>query len=261
MKFNTCKTVVLPVLMLSFSLVTGFSQQTDSTRQITTFSGTVGLTTNGFSIIPTFSLSSPAIIMNYFVRKKRFSFDPDIRLVPDASKGGMLFWFRYNLVEKKKFTLRTGVHPAFSFVRRTVIDNGTETEITELLRFMAGEIVPNFQITPNWSAGAVFLHGSGLQNHGPQRTDVLFLNTSLSNIRLGNKLRLTLVPVVYFLNTDGYTGSYFSATGIVSHLKLPWSLQSTINQTFVSDIPGNLDFMWNVTLNYNFSRGFARVNQ
>lgn len=244
---------ILSSLALSLIFQKSIAQSADSTKNITTFSGSVGITNNGFSIIPTFSLNSPAVNMNFYVRKKKFSFDPDIRLVPDGSKGGFIFWLRYYAIEKKKFSLRVGVHPAFSLVRRTVSDNGANTEITEMLRFAAGEIVPNYQITPNWSIGAVFLHGSGLQKHGPQETNVLFLNTSLANIKLGKELRFQLIPMVYFLNTDGFTGNYFSTTGILSHKKLPFTLQSTINQTFKSNILGNQDFMWNVLLAYNFS--------
>ena len=197
--------------------------------------------------------------MNYYVSKNRFSFDPDIRLTPTISKGGLIFWFRYRVVDKGRFSLRLGVHPAFSLIRKTVTDNGEEREITEALRFLAGEIVPTYKITPNWSVGAVYLHGSGLQAHGPQNTDVLFLNTSISNIRLVKDFRLAVVPMVFFLSTDGYTGSYFSGTAAISHTRLPFAIQSTINQTFRSDIPGNQIFMWNVTLNYSFSREFVRV--
>ncbi|MEI7583592.1 hypothetical protein [Runella sp.] len=104
---------------------------------------------------------------------------PDIRLVPDASKGGLIFWFRYRLIEQKKFSLRIGSHPAFTLIRRNLTENGKTTEITELLRFLAFEVVPNYKITPNWSIGAVYLHGSGLQKNGPQNTDVFFLNNSI----------------------------------------------------------------------------------
>lgn len=249
-----------PVLLIYiFTIQIGFGQQPDSTNNNTTFSGSVGITNNGFSIIPTFSLNSPAVNMNFYLRKNKFSFDPDIRLVPDASKGGFLFWIRYYAIEKKKFTLRVGVHPAFSFVKKTVLDNGASTEITEMLRFAAGEIVPNYQITPNWSIGAMFLHGSGLQKHGPQNTNVLFLNTNISNIKLSEQLKFQFIPMVYFLNTDGFTGNYISTTGILSHRKSPFSLQSTINQTLKSDIPGNQDFMWNVMLAYSFRKIYRQV--
>lgn len=250
---------ILLAFFFAFVSQTSFGQSADSTQTISTFSGSVGITNNGFSIVPTFSLNSPAAIMNLYWRKKRFSFDPDIRLVPDASKGGLIFWFRYRLIEQKKFSLRVGVHPALTLVKRTITENGTNSEITEMLRFAAAEVVPNYQITPNWSVGAVFLHGSGLQKHGPQNTNVLFLNTSISNIKVGGDFRFQIIPMVYFLNTDGYKGNYFSATGILSHNKSPFSLQSTINQTFSSNVPGNQDFMWNAMVVYNFSRNFKNV--
>ena len=236
------------------------AQTTDSTKNITTFSGSIGITNNGFSIVPTFSLNSPATNMLFSWRKNKFSFDPDIRLVPDLSKGGLLFWFRYRFVETPKFTLRAGVHPAFSLIRKTITDNGTSREISEMLRFVAYEIVPNYRITPHWSVGAMYLHGRGLQKYGPQSTHVLFLNTSISNIKLGGDFRFQMIPTVFFLKVDQGTGSYFSGTGILSKNNFPFTLQSTINQTFTSDIAGNQDFMWNVLLAYNFSKSFRNVS-
>lgn len=125
-----------------------------------------------------------------------------------------------------------------------------------MLRFLAYEIMPNYQITSNWSVSAVYLQGNALQLHGPQETKVLFLNTSISNIKLGGDLRFQLVPSFYFLNTDGYTGKYLSLTGILSKKESHFTIQSTINQTFTSTIPDNKQFMWNVMLSYNFSKNF-----
>ncbi|MBA4851430.1 hypothetical protein [Emticicia sp. BO119] len=244
---------------LVLSLHCMYAQQPDTTQSVANFSGSVGLTNNGFSIIPTFSLNSPAVIMNLSWRKKRFSFDPDIRLVPDASKGGMLFWLRYRIIEQQKFSVRLGVHPAFNLLRTEINDNGSTTKITELLRFGAGEVAPSYQISPNWSVGAIYLYGKALQKRGPQNTHVLFFNTSVSNIKLGGQMRFQLIPMVYLLYTDAYKGSYFTATGILSRKNFPFTLQSTINQTFKSDIPGNKNFIWNVQLSYNFSKNFKKV--
>ena len=152
------------------------------------------------------------------------------------------------------------VNPAFSFVRKTIDDNGKPLEITEMLRFAAGEVVPAYEITPNWRVEATYFHGSALQKYGPRYADVLFLNTSISNIKLSKHLRFQLVPMVYFLNTDGYRGNYILVTGILSRKNFPFSIQSAINQTLSSDIPGNKDFMWMVMLNYNFSKNFKRVS-
>jgi hypothetical protein len=179
--------------------------------------------------------------------------------VPDGSKGGLLFWLRYRLIEKNKFSLRVGIHPAFSFVRRTADYNGVNTEITEMLRFVAWEFAPNYQITPNWGVGAMYLNGNGLQKHGPQTTHVLFLSTNIGNIKVGGDFRLRLVPMVFFLNLDKTTGSYFTGTAILSKKNLPFSLQGTINQTFRSNIAGNQDFMWNVGLTYSFSKMYMKL--
>lgn len=236
-----------------------FSQTADSTQNMTIFSGSVGITNNGFSIIPSFSLNSPAVIANLAWRKKRFSFEPDIRLTPNANKGGMLWWLRYRLVDKQKFTFRVGAHPAFTLIRRPVTENGTTKDITELLRFAAFELVPSYQISKNFGVSAMYLQGHGLQKHGPQLTNVLFLNTAITNMGLGKNLVFNLFPSVFFLKTDGHRGDYLTVTGVLAHKKLPFSLQSTINQTFKSDVPDNQIFMYNVSLNYNFSKTYKKI--
>lgn len=247
-------------LIFVFTFQAALAQSVDSTKNITNFSGSVGITNNGFSIIPTFSLNNPAAIINLAWRKKRFSFEPDIRLVPDATKGGMLWWLRYRLIDHKKFTFRVGAHPAFSLIRRTETTNGVNKEITEMLRFAAFELVPNYQINKKLGIGAMYLQGHGLQKDGPQLTKVLFLNTSITDIGLNKNLRFNLFPSVFFLNTDGYRGDYLTVTGVLAHKKLPFSLNSTINQTLKSDVPNNQNFMWNVGVTYSFSKSYKKMN-
>ena len=253
------KLSVLFVLLFFYS-TTSFAQSTDSTQAPMVFSGSVGFTNNGFSIIPTFSLDNPAFVANLSFRKKKLSFEPDIRLVPNAEKGGLIWWVRYRLVDNKKFGFRVGAHPAFTLIRRTDIEDGKTKEITEMLRFLAFEAVPSYQFNKNFGVSAMYLQGNGLQNHGPLLTRVLFLNTNITNIGLGENLYFNLFPSIYFLYTDGYRGDCLTATGVLAHKKLPFSLQCTINQTFKSDIPDNQNFMWNVTLNYNFNKIFKKLN-
>jgi hypothetical protein len=252
---------------LSFSLIifcfivnisTLLGQDIDSTKSKVNFSGNIGFTSNGFSIIPTFSLNSPATIMNFSFRKKRLSFEPDIRLVPKLNKGGFLFWLRYRLIEKKKFTFRMGAHPAFSLIRRTIISNNADQEITEMLRFAAWEAVPSYQFTPHFGMSALFLQGHGLQNHGPQMTNALFLNMAFSDLNVGSKVLVSFFPSIYYLHLDHKSGKYVSAMLKIGHKKSPFSIQSNINQTITSSIPGNKEFIWNVGLNYGFNMAFNK---
>ncbi len=262
--FNDLSMKYLNVALFSliFSLVSQIAtaQTVDSTKNVTNFSGSVGITNNGFSIIPSFSLNSPAVITNLSWRKKRLSFEPDIRLVPNASKGGILLWLRYKVVDSKKFGLRVGVHPAFNLIRREDTEPGVTKEITEMLRFGAFEIVPSYQFSKRFGVSAVYLQGHAFQKWGPQFTNVLFLNTAFTDLGLSKNVRLSLFPSVFFLHTDGYRGDYFTLTTVLAHKKSPFSLSSTINQTFKADLPGNKAFMWNVGVSYNFSKNLKKLN-
>ena len=253
-KINRCVIALLLLMAGHYS----FAQLPDSTQKEMTFSGSIGITNNAFSIIPLFSLNSPSAIFLLSWRKNRFSIEPDIRLSLDGRKGNMLFWFRYRLIDKGKFSLRVGTHPAYNFALREITENGVTSEITQARRFIASEVVPNYQIKPNWSVGMYYLQGNGLQKDGPRISHFVTLNTSISNIKLSGNVRFQVIPAIYYLYVDGDAGQYFTATGILSHKKVPITLQSTINQTFTSTIPGNKDFLWNVTLTYDFSQNFVK---
>jgi len=250
---------VLSFLFIVLSQITS-AQTADSTKNVTNFSGSVGITNNGFSIIPSFSLNSPAFITSLSWRKKRLSFEPDIRIVPNVSKGGVLLWLRYKVVDNQRFGLRVGVHPAFNLIRREDTEIGVTKEITEMLRFGAFEIVPSYQISNKIGVSAVYLQGHAFQKWGPQFTNVLFLNIAFTDLGLSKHIRLNFFPSLFFLQTDGYRGDYFTLTTVLVHKKLPFSLSSTINQTFRADLPDNKNFMWNIGVNYNFSKNVRKVH-
>ena len=258
------KHVILLITMTIF-VIHGVAQKQDTLQQqtavpdTTTFSGSLGLTNNGFSIVPSFSLNSPAFLAQLAWRKNKFGFEPDIRLTPNARRGSMIFWLRYYPIQKNKFSLRMGIHPSFLLQTREIMDNGTPIEITQTRRFIAWEMVPNFQFNKYWGVGMYYLQGNGLQKDGPQRTHFVNLLMNFSNINIGGDFRLKLVPAVYYLNLDGYEGTYFTATVNVSHKKLPFALQSIVNQTFTSNLPGNVDFLWNISIHYNFSKKLVEV--
>lgn len=226
----------------------------DSVKKQTIFSGSVGVTNNGFSIIPTFSFNAPGILTQLSWRWNRFSIDPDIRVTPSGQKGSILLWFRYHFVQHKRFSLRAGAHPAVNWMPTQVVENGESTELIRMRRFLAWELSPSYRITGNWSAGVYYLQGNGLQPSGPQTTHFVNLNTTISNVKLGRDLRFAITPAFYYLNIDGYDGTYFTATAAISHRKYPFALSSIINKTFRSNIPGNRDFMWNVGFSYRFQR-------
>jgi hypothetical protein len=244
----------IAVLSCALSL-SGYAQQIDTSKPVTYFSANFSLTTNGFSIIPTFSLNSPAVLAQLSWRRRRFSIDPDIRMTPNLKKGSMVLWFRYYPVQEKRFSLRVGAHPALNFQLRKITDSsGYTSEITQMRRFLAWELAPSYRISKNWSVGLYYLQGNGLQKDGPQTSHFINLSTGITNIGMGPWLRFAVFPAVYYLKLDSNEGFYFTGTADLSHIRWPFSLSSSINQTFSSNIPGNKIFMWNVSLNYRFSK-------
>lgn len=151
-----------------------------------------------------------------------------------------------------------GIHPSFLFQTREIMDNGSPLEITQMRRFIAWELAPNYQINKHWGVGLYYLQGNALQKDGPQTTHFINLYTSIANLNIGGQFRLKLIPAVFYLNLDGYSGTYFTGTVNVSHAKLPFAIQGMINQTFSSNLPGNIDFLWNISIHYNFHKKFVR---
>lgn len=222
------------------------------------FSGSLAFSSNGFSIVPTFSLNSQAAMIWLSWKKDKFSIDPDIRLTPNAKKGSMIFWFRYHAVRTNKYSLRIGAHPALNFQIREIHEGGTTTSISQMRRFLAWEVAQNLNLGKNWQTGIYYLQANGLQNDGAKTSHYMALNLAVSSIKLGPKLRLSVAPSIYYLYLDKAHGEYFSGVVALSHTAWPFSIQHAFNKTISSSIPGNKDYIWNVSVHYNFRISFRK---
>ncbi|NDA61908.1 MAG: hypothetical protein EBX50_07690 [Chitinophagia bacterium] len=231
------------------------AQQTTSVvRQPMVFSGSLGITNNGFSIIPSFSFNDPASVILLSWKKKQWSVDPEFRVTPTGKKGSILLWFRYHAIDSKRFTFRVGAHPAVNWFPATISENGTPEELLRLRRFFAWELAPTFHFSKNWSTTLYYLQGNGLQGNGPQTTHFVNLNSTISNIPLTKTLRFTIMPAIYYLYVDRNDGIFFTASASIGSTNSSFILQSTINQKIQSIIPDTKNFMWNVGVAYTFKR-------
>ncbi len=227
-------------------------------REPLVFSGSLAMSSNGFSIVPTFSLNSPAAMIWLSWKKDKFSIDPDIRLTPNAKKGSMIFWFRYHAVKTNRYSLRIGGHPAMNFQIREIQEGSATTSISQMRRFLAWEVAQNLNLGKNWQTGIYYLQANGLQNDGAKTSHYLALNLAVNRIKLGPKLRLSVAPSIYYLYLDKAHGEYFSGVVALSHTAWPFSIQHAFSKTLASNIPGNKDFIWNVSVHYNFRVSYRR---
>lgn len=229
-----------------------FAQAKDSTKSIIDFSGSVSATTNGISIIPTFSLGKPALITSLSLAKGRFSFEPDLRFSMEGKPWGFVFWFRYKIIDHKKFQMRIGAHPAFAYVDETITTNGVEQTHLVAQHYAALELVPNYFFTKNTSIGIYYLYGRGLQNDAIKYTHFLTLNSNFSKVKLSNQFYLGIIPQLYYLSVASEDGFYCSANITLNKEKFPLSFSLFGNQKIKSGITGSKDFIWNATLMYAF---------
>jgi len=239
-------------MLLHFTGIT-WSQTADSTKQLTHFTGSAGITNNGISVVPTFSFDKPAGILLMSVGKKRLSFEPDVRFSLDVKRGGMALWWRYKFLMNGKFRLNAGAHPAMNFiVTPDSAREGSKSVILTQQFFLAGELVPCYMLSKNVSVGMYYLYGHSLQQNGPRNVHFVTVNSNFSNIKIAGQLFLQWIPQFYYLNIDKKDGVYFTSTATLLKRNFPLSLQSTINKTIKTNIPGDKTFVWNVTLFYSF---------
>ena len=112
----------------------------------------------------------------------------------------MVFWFRYKLVQGKKFNLQTGAHPAYNLALRDIVTTSTSSTIstiTQARRFIATEIFPSYRLSDKVSLGIYYLRGFGLQKDGPINSNFITLNTNVSGIRLFKNHYLQFTPQFY----------------------------------------------------------------
>lgn len=225
----------------------------DTTKQPLHLGFAVLLTTNGISLIPSFSLGDPAIMFGFLVAKKRLSFEPEFRFSLKGKPWTFLFWFRYRLIESEKFRVGVGIHPSFNFRTITTVINGDSTEIIQTRRFLTGEIAPNYFITKNTSVGVYYLAGRGYDYSTAYWTDFFTVNANFSNVKLTNKVYMRFIPQVYYLRQDDLEGYYWTASLGITHRKFPFTVLGIVNQAIKTEIPTK-NFLWSVSLIYSFNK-------
>jgi hypothetical protein len=262
MQKNTGLLVFVFILLTQFA----FSQTTDSatqkadnTKSITHFSGSVSVTNNGISIVPTFSLGKPAAIFMLSARKNRFSFDPDLRFSLLGKPWGFLFWARYKLVTNEKFQMNAGTHLGLNYRRSVLPVNGDSSEVNVVRRYLATELYPRVLLAKNISVGVYYLYSHGLDEGTIGNTHFITFNTNFSNIKLSDQVFVNFNPQFYYLKLDKQDGVFFTSTFTIAKKNIPFSISATINKRIESNITGSKNFIWNTSLVYSFNKKYLKI--
>ncbi len=243
------------VLICQFSFAQ--SQTIDSTRTPSFVRGQITATNNGVSLIPTFSLGKPAVLFDMNIGKGRLSFDPMIRFGMNGKPWTFVFWWRYKLMQQKKFTLGLGAHPSVVFRDVSVTNNGVKKEYLVAQRYFAWEASPTYIINKNASLGLYYLGSKGLTKDIVQNTTFVALRSVLI-LNLSKKFNLGLIPQVYYLKMDEKYGTYVNATLNLYKKNFPVSLNAIASKAIKTKIVGK-DFLWSVGAVYNINTNYNKL--
>lgn len=250
--FCAMKTKISILLLCCMSTACLSSAQvSDSTKYSGAISGSIGVTNNGISLIPSFSLEKPASIFNLSLQKGRFSFDPEFTFSLEGKPWYQIYWLRYKVVSSSKFQLGAGAHLGLNFRSKFLPPVG-EAILTE--RYLVAELSPTYSISKTISLGLYYLHGRGFDIGTEQALHFIGLNTNFAEIGVSKNLLLSLNPQVYYLKAYGPEGWYFTSTFGLRLKKSPFSLKSTLNKVIQTKIPGSKDFLWNLVLTCSFPK-------
>lgn len=254
MKISHLHIIVLAGCLI-FNIQSSTAQEIDSTKKPLHF-GVVGTITNkGISVIPTFTLGKPAAIVDVIVGK-RLRFEPQLRYSLQAKPWSFIFWLRYDLLKKGKFSMNIGAHPSVVFSTVNANINGVNKDVITGTRYFATEIVPNFTINKHFSIGLYYLSSWGFAEASIKHTDFLTLNTNFTNIPVTRHFTLRVNPQFYYLKMDARSGTYLTTAFTLSKNKSPLAVQYMFNQPINTNIIGGQDFVWNMSLIYSFHKNY-----
>ena len=250
------------LIVIHLAIVHLARAQEETTSKSYHFNGSISVTNNGFSFIPTFSLGKPATIADLSIGGKKFSFDPQFRFDLNGMKPwSFIFIWRYKAVETDKFFLKIGAHlPAFTFRKQTVEIDGDSVEQVYTQRWFTPELTANYKLTKHISIGTYYIHGIGLEKAGQtNHTDFISLRMGFSDIKIAGDFYFRWSPQVYFLRMDDLNGFFTAHNFTLENKKYPVSLSSMMNISLgaENEIPAK-DFDWNISLVYSFKNSFNK---
>ncbi|WP_132221865.1 hypothetical protein [Albibacterium bauzanense] len=234
----------------------------DSTEVVATtkkdtivFNGSITATNKGISTIPSSTLGKAATIFYFSFRKDKLSFEPELRFdMEDLKPWAFIFWWRYRIVENEKWRLQIGVNPSLSFKSQSIIKNGETEKILAVERAPTADIAPTYFLSNKVNLGLYYMYTHRLEGT-TRNTHFLAFRTNVSKLMIED-YEFRVSPQIYYLRIDGQEGIYASSGVSVNKQNLPFTLSALFNRKINSNITIGDDYIWNVSLTYNFGNRY-----
>lgn len=244
------------LFLLSLSSL-AFAEEKDSTKTAY-LAGQITATNNGVALIPSFSLGKPAVLFDMNLGKGRLSFDPMLRFAMNGKPWAFIFWWRYKLIETKKWSMGVGAHPSVIFNEATIQEKGVSHTYLVANRFFAMELSPTYHITKNTSVGIYSLKARSLGREEVLNNTFLAVRGNITNIAVAPRWLLTLSPQVFYLKMNEKTGMYGNLSVGIRLPNVPVSLTGLVNHGFKTEIDGKRN-LYSAGLVYHVNHTFKQL--
>ena len=226
--------------------------QKDSTRYKPELSGVITLTSNGISQIPAYSLDKPAISAFFYLKLKRFSYEPDINYGIDGRPWGMGNSFMYLVADKKKLKFKSGLALGLAFSYPEVLQGGEMIKINKSERYLIAKFIPSYLISNKTTLSINYWNAHNLEQKSINSINFLSAVLSILNVSVSQRIYCSIFPQIFYLNVDGEDGIFFSPTAAFGIKNFPLYLSSQVNATLYTNMGSDPGFKWNVAINYKF---------
>jgi len=240
------KKIVIIVLLLTGSSALFSQELSDRQNSKLKAECTFSINTNGISSVPSFSLGAPAIMAAPVFTKGRFSYEPLLAYDMDIQPWFIDNWFRYKIVDRPAFELRTGLNFSMYFSDYKLPD---ET-ILQGQRYWAAELAAIYKPSDRSYLSATYWNDNG-QDPGSIKGHYISLVGERSKIALGKSILLAANLNFFYINYDGNNDGLFISPKITSSVRnLPFALFFHGIQAITSNISPYPGFSWNLGFSY-----------
>lgn len=231
-------------------------QGAGQTQDTLSFNADIGLTNNGISNVPNFSLNKPAITSYLSFTRGRFSFDPQIHFSTEFKPWQNSYWLHYQLIEQPNFKMRTGTGLNFSYAYGSVISDGVQKSLITGHSYFNVDLSADFTINKYLTLSPIYLYGKGREKSGAGYLHYISLVANFHNIDLGSQLKLGISPQMYHVLLDGLNGDFFSTNLALQSKQSPFSISAMMNTPVGHSNTLAADFVWSLCLHLKIEKQF-----
>lgn len=231
---------------ITFIVVVLFGQVRAQQQDTVTAHGNIVVANHGLAPIPAFSLNSPVMSASLSIKKRNFSYDPDVVVGLDGKPWIADNWFRYVLTAERRWKTTVGINPSLFFKSETLNSGDAILQGYRILAFESASVLKLLL----WSIRCRYMFIRAVDK-GALSGHFAEVTATFNLFRMA-KFTADVRPRLVYFNCDGHVdGLIGSMVTKLEHALLPISIYFEGVAPLWSGFEGNT-FKWSAGIVYAF---------